>query len=451
MKMNQNGRWVGSVSVGWVAMSALLVAGCILPKDLGMLDTDGDNMSAGGSGGSSEEGSSDEGMGSESGGEETGGHSEPAPSSKVDILFVVDNSGSMGAEQGRLAGPMAALTEPLMEAGVSFRVAVTTSDDGNPWCTGTTPERGAMRMSSCQARQSEFIFEGASEVDATQEGCLDVCTLPELSIAPTTTDFDPVPAPRPWVEWAGPMQNNTPGEAPSDVLACALPQGINGCGFERTLESMYRALTLSFNASEPEFGFMRNDANLLVVFVTDEADCSGSEDGEIIFLPDGGRTFWSLKDEGAPTSAVCWNAGVQCEGDPSLYDSCVPADLQADGSAAESPLDAVLYPVSRYIGQLKGIQAQKRAGRVRTMAFVGRSSDDGPFVYADGADGQFRDSFGIGPGCSTEGVEAVPPVRLRAVHNALSDAPDEGLYSICNADYAPALRRMAAEIISWGP
>ena len=37
---------------------------------------------------------------------------------------------------------------------------------------------------------------------------------------------------------------------------------------------MQRALVRTDSSGETEFGFLRDDANLLVVFVTDEADCS---------------------------------------------------------------------------------------------------------------------------------------------------------------------------------
>ncbi|MEM6994931.1 MAG: hypothetical protein AAF721_30745 [Myxococcota bacterium] len=426
-------------------LSLVVAAGCGVTKDLGVLDTEGSEES--GTGDTMEPMDSATSMG-EGDDSDTGIDLPPAsPSGAVDILFVVDNSGSMGGKQGLLAGSFFELTEPLMQAGIQFRVAVTTSDNSNPWCPGTTPEGGYLVLSSCQSRLDEFVFSGSTMTDASQEACLDVCALPSLDIAPTTTHVDPTAFPRPWVEWNSPEDLNTPGLAPSAVLSCALPTGINGCGFEQPLESMYRALNRAQNAADPSFGFLRPDANLLVVFVTDEADCSYNPAQETIFLPEDERTFWSYPEDPTPTSAVCWNAGVQCSG-VSPFDTCEPADLAPDGSPALTGDEASLWPVSRYAGLLGGIAATKTAGRVAVMAFVG-TQGNGSIVYSDTTDEGFQGDFGIGPGCDVDGTQAVPPVRLRAVANAVNGGQDEGLFSVCGGSYGPALTAMAETIIGW--
>ena len=53
---------------------------------------------------------------------------------KVDILFVIDDSGSMGEEQAKLAANFAPFVATLEEAGADYRIAVTTTDDGAPGC-----------------------------------------------------------------------------------------------------------------------------------------------------------------------------------------------------------------------------------------------------------------------------------------------------------------------------
>ena len=440
-----------------IPLAVLLGTGCGITKDLGELDTDGDSDDAGDDDDDDDDddatGGTDGmegGMEGDDSGDDGGPPPENPPSTAVDILFVVDNSGSMGEEQGLLAAPLYELTEPLMQAGVSFRIAVTTTDNGNPWCTGTTPEAGSLVMSSCRERLDDFVFDGATQIDATDIGCTDVCALDSLSLSPTTTELDPTPSVRPWIEHLDPGNTNVPGFAPSQVLSCALPMGINGCGFEQPLETMQKALTRATIATDASYGFVRDAANLLVVFVTDEADCSHNEDQEIIFLPEGSRTFWSLPDEGAPTSAVCWNAGIQCSGDPLQYDECHSVSLDPQGNPTTDEL-AVMQPVNRYIEFLEDLHLSKSAGQVRVMGFVGRSSDAGPYVYGEGDDPGFNIDFGIGPGCigGEPGTRAVPPVRLREVANAINPTPDGGMYSVCAGNYGPALTSMADEIISW--
>jgi hypothetical protein len=437
---------------------AVLSSACVFHKDLGGLDTDGaaSNADGGddGSAGASMTAAGDEG--DASGSEDAGGHDStgdggtaPGAADGVDILFVVDNSGFMADEQGRLAASISDLTEPLEQAGVPYRIAVTSTDNGTSFCEGITSEHGAFVMTSCQERLQEFYFQGEEAVDGTDIACQDQCGLPTLDLLPTATASDPNPVARPWVEWNGPDDLNTPGLAPSTVLACALPTGINGCGFEQPLESMLLALERSNDPDEAEYGFLRSDAHLLVVFVGDEDDCSHNPEHDTIFDPDGERTFWTDPEASFPNSAVCWNAGVQCVG-TSPYPTCVPVDLAPDGTPAATADDASLRPISRYVELLQGIEASKTAGRVHVMALAGRSTEQGPFVYEhSGVDAEFEHDFGISAGCTGSGGPAVPPVRIRAVVNAMSDAPDAGIFSVCEADYGPVLSQIADTILSW--
>ena len=77
----------------------------------------------------------------------------------VDILFVIDNSGSMGEEQGKLAGNFSSFISVLEDPAVkaNYRIGITTTDNGNPWCgASTTPEAGKLVFESCQDRIGEF-------------------------------------------------------------------------------------------------------------------------------------------------------------------------------------------------------------------------------------------------------------------------------------------------------
>src|SRR5690606_36463172 len=98
-------------------------------------------------------------------------------------------------------------------------------------------------------------------------------------------------------------------------------QGVSGCGFESQLESMYLSLVRAQNANEASYGFLRSNAILAIVFVTDEADCSYNKDWSEIFMKEGNRVFWSNPDANSPSSALCWNAGVQASCHPKDHDS----------------------------------------------------------------------------------------------------------------------------------
>ena len=232
------------------------------------------------------------------------------------------------------------------------------------------------------------------------------------------------------------------------AMACLAPQGINGCGFEQPLEAMYQGLTRSDTDGEDEVGFIRAEAHLVVVFVTDEADCSYKDEWSEIFEPDGDRVFWSDPESSFPTSAVCWNAGVACTGGSGTpYDECHAVDYDVSGNETDAA-SSVLHPLSRYVDRLDEIEQQKVAGEVRVMAIFGQTAE-GDFVYSDASatDPEFMDTYGIGPGCRSGEIDGVPPVRIRELANMVNPAPDEGFYSICSPDFAPILEDIADRVV----
>jgi hypothetical protein len=372
----------------------------------------------------------------------------------VDILFVIDNSGSMGEEQALLANNVGAFIEVLEATDVdaNYRIGITTTDNGNPWCPvgTTTPEAGQLVLSSCKDRLGDFLFNNGT-IDVQDLACNDICTLSsaDLQIIPTTTDFDSNPQPRPWLESIEGRKNIPAGTSTVDAFKCFGPQGINGCGFESQLESMYLALERAENVNEAEYGFIRAQAILAVVFVTDEADCSANKAYAEIFEADGNKVFWSDPNASFPTSAVCWNAGVECIGDPSNYDSCDPVNKDVNGNSGVLDADAVLHPMSRYYDFIDTLEHQKQefnADQEIIVALIGGVDAQGDVVYADvgDTDPEFQNDFGIGPGCTAPGgATAVPPVRLRDFVNRYTM---DNMFSICNDDYSVALDAIASRI-----
>ncbi len=379
----------------------------------------------------------------------------------VDILFVIDNSGSMGEEQGNLAKNfgtfISVLEDPEVKA--NYRLGVTTTDNGNPWCSGTSPEAGKLRLTSCRSRTSEFIFAGAQMIDATKEACLDVCQHDDIPITPTEIHGQAGAKPRPWLENIEGKTNIPDDITTTEAFQCFGPQGINGCGFESHLESMYKAFVRGETESEEQFAFLRTNAILSVIFVTDEVDCSYNTDWASIFLPEsmGGNpsVFWSDPTAAAPTSAVCWNAGVKCTGAGPNYDDCQPVDYDVDGNevsdgAADSK--AVLRPVKRYIDLLQRYEDQKQMTNQNQQVLVaaisgvpeGYHNGSAELQYSDSlTDPQFQADFGIGPGCESPVATAVPPVRLKAFAEAFQVGDQRNLFSVCSESYAPALEVIA--------
>ena len=375
---------------------------------------------------------------------------------EAEILIVIDNSASMGAVQANLAASIGALTEAL--DGINYRIAITTTDDGNYWCEGEG-EAGHFVASSCRERLADFELDD----DDARASCTDVCNVESLDILPTTATNEPTTASRPWLEVIDGVSNLGGGVSIEDALRCAIPQGVSGCGFESPLESMLKALQWSADSEEGEYGFQREHSVLGVLFVTDEADCSANPVHASTLFGEpgvGNQEFWSVHNGGTPTSAACWNAGVDCDFPPEGGE-CVAVDHEADGDRVWNPEwaadDAVLHPLSRYTALLEAIELAKQdAGMLVDVVVAGvvgvpeGFQEDGRIVYAEGPDGwspsSFQARYGIGPGCVNETTEAVPPVRLREFTEAASDAEVPPLFSVCGSDYTPALQAFAEAI-----
>ena len=143
---------------------------------------------------------------------------------------------------------------------------------------------------------------------------------------------------------SGDRSSNIVGLAASDVVDafnCISAVGNDGCGFEHQLESPYRAL----HDDIPEnAGFLRDDALLMVVLVTDEDDCSAPDDSDLfVESPEADAKYGVLH------SFRCTQWGVSCTTPPAPldpasaagpFDDCTPLN-QADGGK--------LYDVQRYI------------------------------------------------------------------------------------------------------
>ncbi|HWN70895.1 MAG TPA: hypothetical protein VNM90_24805, partial [Haliangium sp.] len=183
------------------------------------------------------------------------GPGDPAPGTrswlipaadKLDILFVVDDSDSMIEEQERLAGDLSALFDRLQgPTGLpDLHVGVISTDVGTP---AAIP--GCLAPGDDGALQSAFDPGDGSCNDGTLS--LDGKF---VSDAPSDT--------------TGTRETNYTGSL-TDVLGCMVKLGTDGCGFEQPLEAVRLAFESPDNA-----GFLRTDAVLAVVFLTDEDDCS---------------------------------------------------------------------------------------------------------------------------------------------------------------------------------
>lgn len=167
-----------------------------------------------------------------------GGIDGPPPQAehceKMDVLFVIDNSGSMAQEQANLIANFPQFISVLEASNLDYRVAVTTTGRDYSYSM-TLPPIGNIPMS----------------IDGGDNGAM---------LRPAACNMT-----RRWIEKGDPD--------PAGTFSCVANVGTGGPSDEMPLGAMRDAFEDRL-ADGTNAGFRRSDALLGVVFLTDEEDCS---------------------------------------------------------------------------------------------------------------------------------------------------------------------------------
>ncbi|HWB78806.1 MAG TPA: hypothetical protein VG755_27780 [Nannocystaceae bacterium] len=258
---------------------------------------------------------------------------------KLDVLFVIDNSANMADIQIWLAQAMAGFVETLSVTPHDVQVMFTTTDMGYSTClSGAPAAKGNPVTTSCNHRIGDFSGSEETRDDACTSVCHSLWESPDAFIAFNTATGE------------------TNADPPDAGLACLLPQGIDGCGYEAPLEAMAQALNPDAWWNEGERPFVRDGADLAIVIASDESDCSLADQNATL-----DPKYWNFDPQmgsAHPSSALCWNAGIECEGP------------DADGVYAEcTPREGPMHPTSRYIEMLQWLRDGGK--RVTMLALSG--------------------------------------------------------------------------------
>jgi len=166
----------------------------------------------------------------------TGGGDAADACTNVDLLFVVDNSGSMADQQQSLIASFDGFVKGIRDklAGAqSYHIGVVTTDDyyaNQPGCTGIGSLVTRTGGFSSSNQDCSPFASGARFLDASQ---------PDLA----------------------------------DRFACAAKVGVGGNDDERPMRAMLNAVKPAMNAPGAcNAGFSRLDSLLIVVLITDEDD-----------------------------------------------------------------------------------------------------------------------------------------------------------------------------------
>ena len=336
----------------------------------------------------------------------------PVYTRDVDVLFVIDNSGSMRQEQESLASNFPRFIEVLerMEGGLpNIHLGVISSN------VGTGPTNGG--GDAC-------IGQGDNGDLQLKDGCPSLGG--DLFIEDIVTD-----------EETGTRSFNYTGDLASQ-FACMAQLGTTGCGFEQHLESMKRALDPN---NETNAGFVRDDAFLAVIFLQDEDDCSTTSAGREMFDP-------SQDDRDAPlgelSSFRCFEFGTTCEPanerEIGPRDNCVPGDDDTD----------YMEPTDAYVDFIKDLKGDP--SKVIIGGIMGDRENAEGVVRVDVDETKTPPELWVEPVCvvcpgggssgcpldpgAADGalVAAAPSIRMRAFIDAF---PQRSTWqNICNYDPA---------------
>jgi hypothetical protein len=352
-----------------------------------------------------------------------------AATNEIDVLFVIDNSfpgpligGGLDQSFHDLTDAAAALA--AMGGSVDLHLGVVTTDYG----AGATGSFGCVIEPSGQRALLQGLGPNAPNT----------CKAPVggnyLSLAYASD---------------GKITSNAPlGQDVATTFECMTAVGGNGCGFTMPLEVSYAALQ---QAVPENAGFLREEAQLVVVYLTDKDDCSAPADSLV---------FENKGQLGYEDHFRCFHFGVECG--PSLtlpaYDSsngpiagCVPAFNQGDGDTGR------LADVSRYIhffGQPGGVK--RNPADVTLIAFAGPEDPPqviltSPFAAPPYATCPMVDEMSNPPclpreqlacsnGNNPELWHALPTIRLKSV---LDGAANQRLFSYCDATLDPTIQAIA--------
>ncbi|HUQ02134.1 MAG TPA: hypothetical protein VM261_06530 [Kofleriaceae bacterium] len=291
----------------------------------------------------------------------------PVATNKVDVLVVVDNSGSIAAERqamiaaagqslfAQLTDDLGALPD-LHVAVVSTDIEITSSVSV-PGC-GSSSANGRFRTGdtgvTCPV-QGSYIFDSP--------------------------------------DGSGGRTDNYDGTI-ADAFSCFATLGQGGCGFEQPLEAVRRALDGRY---AEHAGFLRPDAMLLIAILTDEDDCS-AYNGDVFGEPQAGPE----SPLGPRTSFRCFEFGVVCDPDqPRVHGAktdCVPREDSA-----------YITPVGDFTAFVSSLKTEP--GLVMVAGMMGPAD-----VVEVGGDQLQADLPALIPSCAVAGTQTgtTPPIRLAA-------------------------------------
>ncbi len=241
---------------------------------------------------------------------------------RLDIVFMIDDSSSMTPLQNKLTASFPAFMHVLegFPGGLpDVHLGVVSSSMG----AGRNPD-----IAQCPTGGDRGVFQNR-HVGAT-------CAAGSLNTGQR------------FISNVGGVANYTGDIA--DVFGCIAALGDSGCGFEHQFASVLRALGADGQPSPPEnTGFLRDDAALAIILITNEDDCSAPPDSALF-----DSSSQLVSDPLGPLQSYrCNEFGHVCGGRPPPRSPAGPTDLSGTCVSAE---DGRLLRVADVAAALKKLK-----------------------------------------------------------------------------------------------
>jgi hypothetical protein len=308
----------------------------------------------------------------------------PAESTAVDILFVIDDSRSMTDEQKQLGIWSNELFDVLSDDGElpDLHIAVTSSSlaiDGLTQCQTT----GGLHVGSAALQSGKYLTDVAGP--------------------------------------SGRVRNYT--GTLTDTFAKMALVGDSGCGFEQPFKAARNTLSGYVDGSK---GFLRDDALLLVVFVTDEDDCSSNA---ALFSDSWGD---ACSEMGTLTDYRCFEFGARC------YDGKGSREFGERYNCHPDETSLYLDQVSAFARYLEGLK--KDPAQVIVAGIYGKPN--GVRVIADERFTTYQTPrlADVCGGTGDIGTGATPGIRINALLAEFGGRASQS--SICEQELSWAMRDM---------
>ena len=224
-----------------------------------------------------------------------------------------------------------------------------------------------------------------------------------------------------------------------DVIACIAPLGESGCGFEHPLAAAARALGADGRPAPAENqGFLRPEAFLFVVVVTNEDDCSAPPGSDLFDTKENASLDSAL---GPPTSFRCNEFGHLCSGQrpPRKPPTGHASDVVSLAGCVSAEHEGMPIPVvDDRKDQLRTLKPYPDE-QILVGAITGPASPY--FVHWTPVRGSGL-MPSVSPACiASDASSAAPAVRITQWVDSFGE--NGVLMSACGDDFGPAFDRVA--------